>query len=388
MAPDERGPQHGDAIDRIKKDDISGQQVQRGEGGQAPPGDHARPDALVDGKAPSSGGVPQDAVKDLPVRSDPMHDPEIKEIYRRHDEVMAKFEEQTRRGQRPADPEGPSDGPIADIKTTPGERPPTADLPRTQEKPGTGAKVREHEPPPPRRERPTGQITDESGEYGPERTWYGGDGETDWNKMNRAPAAKPARTNSRALIGAAAIFAAVALTIAVVRPGANTTPSSSAPPATSAPTAAVPTEPSGPSAQTAGALGYQCVGNQRPLFDNSNGFGASNGAAVAPSFDTGGKPYCLVSMSTYHWNEGKGAAPGRLGLVGSGGNVGPVQAQGTSGQGGAQNVNWVYVPDAAARPLLQGSYTCYDSDRTTWSQNDASNHAGFCRVFVLDAVKQ
>jgi hypothetical protein len=163
----------------------------------------------------------------------------------------------------------------------------------------------------------------------------------------------------------------------------------SAAPTTAARTnAPAATEPTGPAAQTAAAAGYQCVGQQKTLFDNSNGNLVSNGAAAGPSFNTGGKAYCLVSMSTYHWNDGKGAGPGRVGLIGSGGNVGPTQAQGTSGQGGAQNVNWVYVPDAAARPFLNGDYTCYDSDKATWSQNDASGHLGFCRVFVLDAVKQ
>lgn len=171
-------------------------------------------------------------------------------------------------------------------------------------------------------------------------------------------------------------------------PQVATSATGSAPAAagTSVPTAA--TQPSGPPAQAAAVLGYQCVGNQKALFDNSNGNLVANGATGGPKVSTSGKTYCLVSMRTYHWNDGKGAAPGRIGLLGGAGDVGPFPAQGTSGQGGAQNVNWIYVPDPPAKQLLNGDYTCYDSDRTTWSQNDASGRLGFCVVFVQDAVKQ
>jgi hypothetical protein len=55
---------------------------------------------------------------------------------------------------------------------------------------------------------------------------------------------------------------------------------------------------------------------------------------------------------------------------------------------GVPNADWVYVPEANARPLLTGAYTCTDSDPASWSQNEASGRLGFCRVFVQDAVKQ
>jgi len=147
------------------------------------------------------------------------------------------------------------------------------------------------------------------------------------------------------------------------------------------------TLPALPQASTAAAAGYTCVGDQFQLFDNSNGSMISGGGGTPPTFDTGGKPYCLANMSTYHWNDGKGSPPGTIGLRGSAEQVGPAQAQGTSGQGGAQNVNWVYVPASDAIPLLNGSYSCTDTDSATWSQNPESGGQGFCRVWVQNAEK-
>jgi hypothetical protein len=153
-------------------------------------------------------------------------------------------------------------------------------------------------------------------------------------------------------------------------------------PSTPTPVAAAAITPA-PSAQTAAAAGYKCVGNQITLFDNSNTSLVANGGSP-PTFSTNGKAYCLVSVSTYHWNGGKGATPGRIGILGGAGSVGPVQ---TKSGTGVPNADWVYVPEADARPLLLGSYTCTDSDPSTWSSNDGSGKLGFCRVFVQVAEK-
>jgi hypothetical protein len=62
--------------------------------------------------------------------------------------------------------------------------------------------------------------------------------------------------------------------------------------------------------------------------------------------------------------------------------LGPWQAVGSSGQGGAPNVNWTARPPAGTTVLLNGSYTVNDSNPTTWSQNSASNGKGFTIVYV------
>lgn len=151
--------------------------------------------------------------------------------------------------------------------------------------------------------------------------------------------------------------------------------------ATPAPTAATaaPAAP-GPTAQPATAQGYRCTGDQIILFNNWNSGGVDNGG-TPPTFSTGGRPYCLVFAATYHWNGGKGAPPGRIELVGGAGTVSG-QAEGSGSQ-----VDWVYNAPADARALLNGSYTCRDSDPSTWASNAQSTKQGFCKVIVQNAVR-
>jgi hypothetical protein len=64
---------------------------------------------------------------------------------------------------------------------------------------------------------------------------------------------------------------------------------------------------------------------------------------------------------------------GRPLIDASGQFFGPWAATGTPGQGGVPNANWVAEPDVTLPP---GDYTVYDSDPSTWAQNDASGGAG------------
>jgi hypothetical protein len=93
-----------------------------------------------------------------------------------------------------------------------------------------------------------------------------------------------------------------------------------------------------------------------------------------------GKAY-ISEVTTYHWNNGQGASPGNIRLLlQSGGKLrtfGPFNAQGTSGQGGAPNVNWV-AP--VGQTLPAGAYFVVDSDPATWSQNQGSAYRGFAIV--------
>lgn len=130
---------------------------------------------------------------------------------------------------------------------------------------------------------------------------------------------------------------------------------------------------------------YTCTGNQIKLFDSSNGGGVQNGASP-PSFTTQGKAYCVTQITTYHWNNGEGAQPGQLGLSGSS-TVGPYQATGSAGQGGAPNVNWQVTIPTTKPVVINGAYSCTDSDPATWSQDQQSHGTGFCTVYVQSAVK-
>jgi hypothetical protein len=86
----------------------------------------------------------------------------------------------------------------------------------------------------------------------------------------------------------------------------------------------------------------------------------------------------ITRITNYHWNNGSGRMPGEIGIKGPDGrNYGPWNSVGTSGTGGAQNVNWVVVPDVTLYP---GVYQVTDSDPGTWSSNAGSFGCGFSVV--------
>lgn len=138
--------------------------------------------------------------------------------------------------------------------------------------------------------------------------------------------------------------------------------------------------------------GYVCHGHEATLFDNINAQAVSNGAS-RPTFSTQGKAYCLMYVQTYHWNKGAGSAPGTIGLVRVNGPgalpsyIGALPAKTTPGSNGVANVNW-YANISLAKPvILDGTYSCVDSDPATWSSNSASGGAGFCLVEASLAVR-
>jgi hypothetical protein len=115
----------------------------------------------------------------------------------------------------------------------------------------------------------------------------------------------------------------------------------------------------------------------RVIFDNWNKGGVSNGPLRVPSF-TLGQSTLIASILNYHWNNGRGQNPGTIALVDVQGRIfGPWPAAGTSGTGGAVNVNWKATPNLT---LPAGNYLVYDSDPATWSHNSASNGTGFSLI--------
>jgi hypothetical protein len=131
------------------------------------------------------------------------------------------------------------------------------------------------------------------------------------------------------------------------------------------------------------AAGWRCDGPEVVIFDNTNGVAVRGGGTPA-SFTTD-RFYCLTYLEHYHWNDGKGDAPGKIGLAGKE-TVGPYQALGSSGQGGARSVNhYVYAPKDPQVELVPGSYRCTDTKPATWSTNDRAKGAGFCIVKGVEA---
>ncbi len=86
-------------------------------------------------------------------------------------------------------------------------------------------------------------------------------------------------------------------------------------------------------------------------------------------------PIRILSIRTYHWNNGRGKAPGTISLRGSDGRIyGPWQAVGQPGQGNLDNAYWYVEPNALLEP---GSYELLDSDPATWATNAEANSRGF-----------
>ena len=131
--------------------------------------------------------------------------------------------------------------------------------------------------------------------------------------------------------------------------------------------------------------GVTCTGQIVEIFAGFGTGGAVNGA-TKPTFSTGGQAYCLTAIQTYHWNGGKGQAPGTLGLEHVSGpagfsTVGPFNAIGSAGQNNAPNVNWqANVPTSPNPTVIDGTYKCTDSDAATWSASTTGG-PGFCNVY-------
>ena len=133
--------------------------------------------------------------------------------------------------------------------------------------------------------------------------------------------------------------------------------------------------------QSAAQLGVYANGSGLPLrfrlFDNTNTNRAYNSPKAAPVFSIN-KVTIIHQIETYHWNNGRGAVPGEISLVGNRRTFGPWKAIGLSGSDNVPNVDWVV---RGTWSLAPGNYTIVDSSVTTWSWNTNSGGAGFARVW-------
>jgi len=147
---------------------------------------------------------------------------------------------------------------------------------------------------------------------------------------------------------------------------------------------------SGGVASAASLSKYVCHGNQITLFDNTNGYEVSNGG-TPPTFSTKGKAYCVTYIQTYHWNGGKGSAPGHLSLQRVSGPAGLPKhthffaAKTSTGQDNAPNVNFYADVPSSPPTIIDGTYKCEDTVLTTWSTDKQSN-GGFCIIYATPAV--
>ncbi|MBZ0188898.1 MAG: caspase family protein, partial [Candidatus Obscuribacterales bacterium] len=118
----------------------------------------------------------------------------------------------------------------------------------------------------------------------------------------------------------------------------------------------------------------------KTVFDNGNIFRVYNQPTRPTRFSTDAKSL-LTYLFTYHWNDGKGAAPGLISIRHNDGRLyGPWQSQGKSGQGNVPNAYWECEPMVE---IVPGTYTVIDSNPATWAQNQGSGGCGFARVKVV-----
>lgn len=116
---------------------------------------------------------------------------------------------------------------------------------------------------------------------------------------------------------------------------------------------------------------------ERILYNNGNIYTVFNGPKNPTTFVLP-RAALITTISTYHWNNARGARPGTIALRDSSGRVyGPWGATGSPGMYGVPNANW----NAAANIRLNpGEYTVIDSDNSTWSHNAQSANAGFVMI--------
>lgn len=127
------------------------------------------------------------------------------------------------------------------------------------------------------------------------------------------------------------------------------------------------------------AAGLAGAAQAGDLCNNTNGAGVMNNPASHRTPCNITQTSHITQLITYHWNNGRGARPGTILLFNpsTGQQFGPFPAIGTSGQGGAPNVNWIANVNIT---VPAGAYQVIDSDPSTWSWNAASGGNGFARV--------
>jgi hypothetical protein len=126
-----------------------------------------------------------------------------------------------------------------------------------------------------------------------------------------------------------------------------------------------------------GVIGVPAKGQGRVLFEIGNTAQVANQPEKGSKFDIE-EAQVITMIRNYHWNAGRGAIPGSIGLnCRDGRNYGPWPAIGSPGQGGVANAYWTVTPNVTLPPT-----TCvvFDSDPATWAHNGESGRRGFTRV--------
>ncbi|MBQ9412498.1 MAG: copper amine oxidase N-terminal domain-containing protein [Oscillospiraceae bacterium] len=120
------------------------------------------------------------------------------------------------------------------------------------------------------------------------------------------------------------------------------------------------------------------------LFSNFNTDTVKNEPEYYPDFTVGDQDVLVQAISTYHWNNGSGKAPGTVSIYDWDDNlIGAWKATGRSASG-ANNVYWDVFPNTQLKAGTR--YYIVDSDPDTWSYNSKSDNTGFAEVRGVTAA--
>lgn len=113
------------------------------------------------------------------------------------------------------------------------------------------------------------------------------------------------------------------------------------------------------------------------LFSNENVGTVSNNPPYYLMFDVS-ETIVVQSATTYHWNGGKGQAPGSISIYNASGSLlGTYAAEGRTGYRGVPNAYWDIFPNIELSP---GTYYLLPSDTKTWAHNAESDNCGFFNI--------
>jgi len=115
------------------------------------------------------------------------------------------------------------------------------------------------------------------------------------------------------------------------------------------------------------------------LIFERNTLGAVENKPSNPTKFTLDRTYLITEIRTYHWNHGKGQAPGTIGIQDETGSV--LKTMLASGEPGMWDVSDAYWKVAPNLVLPKGEYTILDSDPSTWSQNQETASQGIAWVY-------
>ena len=129
---------------------------------------------------------------------------------------------------------------------------------------------------------------------------------------------------------------------------------------------------------TAPGIMAASVNDYPVVFTTFNTAAVRNDPDSYPKFTvSGGSDLLVQSVTTYHWNDGLGSAPGTISIYDAENRlVGSWNASGRSGS--AANQYWDVFPNVVLK--AGKTYSIEDSEPQTWSCNSQSGNAGFAEV--------